>query len=78
MRLDELKPSIGSRKKRKRGWEVPMERRPAGAPKARGPGPEEGQRLVLREGRCPSNDAFPNGGFIIHLGKNLPSSMWKI
>jgi hypothetical protein len=59
-------------------WDLAMERRLAGAPKARRPGPEEGRRLVLREGRCLSNDAFPNGGFITHFGKNLRSSMWEI
>jgi hypothetical protein len=40
-------------------------------------GPVEGPRLVSREDRCLSNDAFLKGGFVTYLRNTIPSSMWE-
>jgi len=47
-------------------------------PKARIPVLEEEPKRVLREVKCPSNDAFPKEGFVHLLKNTLPSFMWEI
>ena len=54
-----------------------MVRQPAEDRKVRMLGPVGEPRLVSREDRCLSNDAFLKGGFVTHLRNTIPSSMWE-
>jgi len=58
-------------------WDLAMAKRLAEVQRVRRLVLGEGLRQVSREGRCPSNDGFPKGGFILLLRNNLPSSMWE-
>jgi hypothetical protein len=54
-----------------------MAKLPVEDPKARILVPGEEPKRVLREVKCPSNDAFPREGSA-HLSENtLPLSMWE-
>jgi hypothetical protein len=54
-----------------------MAKLPVEDPKARILVPGEEPKLVLREGRCHSNDVFPKEDFVLHSENTLPSSMWE-
>ena len=55
-----------------------MARPPAEEPKVRTPVRVGEPRPVLREGRCPSSDAFPKGGFVTHFRDAFTLFMLRI